>query len=107
IPVTPNDLSAHECITFQFDLGEPTWRFRNAAGVQSVRPNAVIRTTSGRAMYRLAMQGTGIAMLPQWYFAQAIRDGRLVPVLAEYEASSEASGPFPAATWALYQKSRF
>jgi DNA-binding transcriptional LysR family regulator len=106
LPHCPSELAECDCITFIFDLGQPTWRFRKADAIESIRPRAVIQTTNGQSMRSLAIAGAGVVMLPWWAVEADIEAGNLVRLLEDYDACNEASGAFHATTWALYQKGR-
>lgn len=109
-PQTPNDLSHHACLIDE-SLTEPRlWRFQSAAGSDgsagSTRRRDIAVRVSGRvwanapaALAGMAMAGVGIARSPAYAVADAIRAGRLTPLLTRY-----ASGD--AALCALYPPNR-
>jgi len=105
-PNSPEDVVNHDCISFEFDLGEPCWRFREGSVTKAIRPNSVIRANDEGTMLSLALAGVGLVMLPEWFVASDLEAGRLVPVLKNYECSPRLQGGFQANVLAVYRKSR-
>ncbi|WP_022707047.1 LysR family transcriptional regulator [Paracoccus zeaxanthinifaciens] len=81
-PVThPEDLSGHGVISYlNARLGD-IWPF---AGVPAPA-HGRITANNGEAMRDMAIGGLGLALLPLFICHDAVRDGRLVPVLAQLE----------------------
>ena len=82
---TPADLTDHALIGFQNQrtgLLDP-WRFKTAAERQSERwsPDPAIIVDDANAIVEAAIAGAGIAWAPQWLVANALRSGKLVPLL--------------------------
>jgi DNA-binding transcriptional LysR family regulator len=103
VPTAPQDLAALPCVTFQFDLGPVVWRFRSGEQTVSVTPMAVAQSNDGEALRLLALQGLGVAMMPEWAVRRDIAAGRLVPLLEDHEAAP-ANAPFGYPVYALYQR---
>jgi DNA-binding transcriptional LysR family regulator len=57
------------------------------------------RGDDSEAVLDLALAGCGIALLPTWLAATALREGRLIHVLPEWEARTGRAEP---AIWAVY-----
>jgi DNA-binding transcriptional LysR family regulator len=85
-PRTPQDLTGHACINLRLPTsgGLYVWEFRKGARELKVR-------VQGRAVFNAvdmirdaAMQGLGLASLPEDLVETAIQKGRLVRVLADW-----------------------
>jgi DNA-binding transcriptional LysR family regulator len=57
------------------------------------------RADDSESVLELALAGCGIALLPTWLAGTALRDGRLIQVLPEWEARTGRAEP---AIWAVY-----
>ncbi|MGR3493649.1 LysR family transcriptional regulator [Citreimonas sp.] len=100
----PEDLAAHSCLTYRLDLGEAVWRFRKAGRDDiDVPVKGVLQSDNGRAILSAAEDGLGIAMMNDWSVKDMLADGRLVPVLDEYDVSFTE---FESGIYAVFQKSR-
>ncbi len=105
-PMSPVDLEQFNCVTFQFNLGQQHWHFRKCGRTTSVTPKAVAQANDGEALRLLALQGLGIAMMPEWSVQNDFRKKRLVKLLPDYEfAPGDASFEYP--VYALYQRSHY
>jgi DNA-binding transcriptional LysR family regulator len=89
VPATPADLSDHHCITGSGPRVGTTWLFGRIGDAQvQVAPRLVVNTVD--ATIAAAEAGVGLANLLSYQSTQAIKAGRLVPVLEEY-----APAPMP------------
>jgi DNA-binding transcriptional LysR family regulator len=83
-PSTPAELARHRCIVFTAP-GRGRWPFRtNEGGLEQVEISATFASDSLDFILQLALQGGGIARLPDFMVARPIRAGALVPLLAEH-----------------------
>jgi DNA-binding transcriptional LysR family regulator len=89
-PIRPDDLAQHACIV-DTNFRDPfTWRFRDPA---SNAPLAIaitgrLRFSSADACLAAAESGLGIARAPSFLAGPRFRDGRLVPLLRDFEDRS-------------------
>lgn len=83
-PKTPEDLEAHDCITFDVLTGYEHWPF--AGGPVPVRSKLVVNTAE--AAIDAAVAGVGITRVLSYQVAEAISDKRLVLVLQKFEPAS-------------------
>jgi DNA-binding transcriptional LysR family regulator len=58
-----------------------------------------LRGNDSEAVLDLAQAGCGIALLPTWLVGAALREGRLIRALPEWEARAGKAEP---AIWAVY-----
>jgi DNA-binding transcriptional LysR family regulator len=79
-PETPEALAGHECLM----QGTETWRFMKGAQILSVRPQGRFKADNGVALAAAAVQGLGIAALPDFLIKDAIASGALVTVLEAF-----------------------
>lgn len=102
--MTPEDLLAHNCLTYKLNLGGVTWRFLAQDGTLSEVPvKGTLRTNSGPALHIAMMQGLGLALMPDWAVANELAAGTLVRVLADYRISFTS---FENAVYAVYSPTK-
>ncbi|CAG0956543.1 HTH-type transcriptional regulator DmlR [Burkholderiales bacterium] len=86
-PRTPDDLTRHACLTYEYLPARHQWHFADpGGGERTVRVAGPIHANNGRMLAVLAAQGAGIAYEPDFIVAPELADGRLVPILAGYVA---------------------
>ncbi|MBL8518607.1 MAG: LysR family transcriptional regulator [Betaproteobacteria bacterium] len=84
-PETPEDLSAHNCILYQYASAANVWRFRAPGGRDiAVAVTGNLRANNGIAEREAAVGGVGILLTPSFYVGEELRSGRLVRLLSEY-----------------------
>lgn len=82
-PKTPEDIHAHDCVIYS-RLQEPVWRFRTAEGFVDIAPKGRLRTDSSVAVREAVIAGLGLGCNPLWLYADDLREGKVVEVLAEF-----------------------
>ena len=92
-PATPEDLSAHRCVT----LGETKWKFKDGHFISVSFSNTI---NDGEAMRTMLEQGMGIGIKSVWNASESLKSGLLVEVLPEFPLLTEAS------IWLLYPSRR-
>lgn len=98
-PKTPGDLTRHRCIAQrQVSGGLYAWEFEKKGRELEVRVEGQVVLNTSPHIVLAALDGLGIAFLPEEEFEPHIADGRLVRVLEEWCA------PFPG--YHLYYPSR-
>ncbi|MCG6539105.1 LysR family transcriptional regulator [Pseudomonas sp. KSR10] len=85
-PKTPHELTAHRCINMRFPThgGLYVWEFERAGQQLNVRVEGQIVLNSTPHIVLAALEGLGIAFLPEDEFTPHIEQGRLVRVLEEW-----------------------
>lgn len=89
MPRSPDDLAAHRCISFVGLDSASAWTFVGAAGAK--RPVAVhsrLAVSTADAAIVASALGLGLTRVLSYQVAEALRDGRLVRVLAEHEPAA-------------------
>jgi DNA-binding transcriptional LysR family regulator len=85
-PRHPRDLDPAHCLAYAFRAGSDVWRFRNGRKKEEVvHPMGRLRVTNSEALLPVLLAGQAIAALPEFIAAEYLRDGRLVPLLAEWQ----------------------
>ncbi|KGJ04343.1 transcriptional regulator, LysR family [Paracoccus halophilus] len=82
-PLTPQDLRGHQVISYSHMPDAALWQFRQGGRVVSPQIAGRLTLNNGEAMRDVAIAGLGLAVLPEFIAAPALRDGRLVPLLAD------------------------
>jgi DNA-binding transcriptional LysR family regulator len=100
IPKTPADLTTHRCINMRFPThgGLYVWEFERRGRQLNVRVDGQVTINSTPHIVVAALEGLGIAFLPEEEFAPHLEEGRLVRVLDDWCA--------PFAGYYLYYPSR-
>jgi LysR family transcriptional regulator, transcriptional activator for dmlA len=89
MPVTPHDLTRHNCIGIrQGDEAYGVWRLSSGRGAarktEAVRINGTLTTNDGEIAVKWALEGHGILMRAEWDIRQYLADGSLVVVLPDH-----------------------
>jgi DNA-binding transcriptional LysR family regulator len=85
-PITPAELSGHDCLAFSDAPGLGEWRFGHGARSEfriAISPRLWINSLD--ALVLAAEQGTGITRLPSWLVKRELGAGRLVRILKDHE----------------------
>ena len=86
IPRTPNDLRAHNILTYRYQESALDWHFRSPAGkAVSVTVAGSVRMNNSLALREALLSGLGITRTPTFVAGQAIRQGQLINLLDGYE----------------------
>lgn len=84
-PMVPEDLYDHDCIRFRFESGAIyRWEFERGAVIERINPSGPLTLTDQPLMVEAAIDGIGIAFVPDHLAAHALKDGRLKRVLEEW-----------------------
>jgi DNA-binding transcriptional LysR family regulator len=92
----PADLLQHDCLLYAQQVAGTAWRF---SGGQTVNVRGRIRSDSGEALHLAAIDGMGVAWLPDFYLRDDVAAGRLVTLLDDFEAE-------PLGIWLVYPHRR-
>ena len=84
VPETPGDLVRHKGIGWTFFRSIGGWPFRSGKTTEPFSPPPVARASDGESARLLALGGTGLARLALFHIGADIEEGRLVPVLEEF-----------------------
>ncbi|BDB27863.1 LysR family transcriptional regulator [Cupriavidus sp. P-10] len=90
-PKTPEDLTKHSCINLRFPThgGLYVWEFGRRGKELNVRVEGQVTLNSTPHIVQAALEGLGVAFLPEEEFAPHIEEGRLIRVLDDWCAPFE------------------
>jgi len=80
-PKTPEALAKHDALTYTAPGFADAWTLIDEGRQATVRLNVVFRSTSPHAVRELAIAGTGIGLLPEWFVVDQARSDALRVVL--------------------------
>lgn len=95
IPHSLSELRHHNCLVGNYDH----WRFQENSRERSIRVSGSLRCSSGFALRDAALKGIGLVQLPDYYIADDLAQGTLIPILDKYQEPEEG-------IWALYPHNR-
>lgn len=98
-PASPTELGTHRCLHYGYLDSGSRWRLRGPDGEQQVRVNCVLAANNAEPLRDAALADQGIVLLPDFIAGDALRDGRLCPVLSAWQ-------PDDVALSALYPRHR-
>lgn len=85
-PQHPQELRDHNCMIYTLAPNPGSWSFRSPDGSSiPVQVRGTMRSNNGEVLREAAIAGLGILRDPTFISYRAIRDGRLVPLLCDYE----------------------
>ncbi|VIO79421.1 LysR family transcriptional regulator [Bradyrhizobium ivorense] len=84
-PHTPADLAGHHCIRMRLPAGTVyRWEFEKDGEQLLIDPSGRLTLDEPNLIREAALAGYGLAYMSEWDVAEAVRDGRLVQLLAEW-----------------------
>lgn len=99
-PSRPRDLTGHDCLVYSYAPSPGAWTFSSTGETLTVDVRGSLVANNGDMLCEAAMAGAGVALLPTFIVCDAIRDGSLVPLLADYPVAT-------ADIFAVYPTARF
>ena len=103
-PRMPGELAQRDCLRCSLRGYRTQWKFRDSAGsVQAVDVGGWLVVSNSLALQRVALDGLGPALLPDWLVRDDLAEGRLVDMFPDYEVTPT---DFDNSVWLLYT-SRF
>jgi DNA-binding transcriptional LysR family regulator len=97
-PATPDDLASHSALRFAL-AADDRWFLVGGATEATVQLQGRLRVDDTDALLELAIAGRGIALLPAWATGAAVREGKLIRLLPDWEVRPTRAEP---AIWAVY-----
>lgn len=87
-PLKPTDLAQHNCIVHQVNLYEgEVWHFKDKQRTITLKASGNLRINNSALVLEAVLQGAGIARLPSYFFEDAMKEGKLIEVLADFRSS--------------------
>lgn len=84
-PQTPADLSRHHCLIYLNPKPLTCWWFQKDGVVDEVQVRGCFAANYHTTLLQALLDGGGIARLPSYAVATHIAEGRLVPLLTDYQ----------------------
>ncbi|WP_261642232.1 LysR substrate-binding domain-containing protein [Erwinia mallotivora] len=91
-PQSPQSLSEHHCLYYPRGTETPGWTFTKGAEKLTVNVSGPFATNNSESLRDAALQGMGIAMLPDFSARSALREGSLVELLADWQTVGTFAG---------------
>lgn len=86
-PTHPDELADHNCLIRGQGRQRQHWYFRRGAESCKVQVRGNLASVGGTPLLCAAQAGCGLLLLSSWMVQQGLDDGRLLPVLPEWQAS--------------------
>jgi DNA-binding transcriptional LysR family regulator len=86
-PKKPEDLLKHNCLCIAYSPSLQRWPFAAKEGVQHIEVSGNASANTADALLQLALVGLGIIRLSDVIVGEAIREGKLVPLLQDVHHS--------------------
>ena len=98
-PRCPDDLRQHDCLVYSTVQGDDVWRLRAPDGPWSAVPvNGHLKSNNLAILLNAARAGLGLAIVPSYAAAAALREGYLAPVMEDHSLpGQEINAVFPSA----------
>ncbi|MGH0032017.1 MAG: LysR family transcriptional regulator [Myxococcota bacterium] len=96
VPSAPEDLRGHECLLYSSLPTPRVWRFARG---KRVRVSGRFSVDHGESLRQAALDGVGVAYMPEFLVGRDLAEGRLVSALDDWCLSRMK-------VWALYPRSR-
>ncbi|WP_349742820.1 LysR family transcriptional regulator [Roseateles cavernae] len=89
MPATPRELAQHACIFLrERDETFGTWHMSQGARQETIKVRGPLSSNDGESTLAWALDGHGILLRSQWDVAGLLRQGALLPVLADWSLPS-------------------
>lgn len=83
-PQTPSDLLRHDCLHYTNLPGNLTWPLRRGSRTIRQPIRASFSSNNTELLHSMALNGRGVALLPEFLIGDNIADGRLVALMTDY-----------------------
>ncbi|RMQ47419.1 LysR family transcriptional regulator [Pseudomonas cichorii] len=86
IPQVPRDLASHQCLNYGYLQSGVSLQLSNGRETQKVHVTGPLHANNGDLLAQAAEAGMGIALLPTFIVEKAVEQGRLIPVMCDWQA---------------------
>ena len=86
-PLTPDDLTAHDCVQYRLDGALFPWPFMREGTRRKIAVHGAVTVNSSELALRAAIDGLGLAFINDAVAAPFLRSGQLMAVLADWSPS--------------------
>jgi DNA-binding transcriptional LysR family regulator len=88
VPATPDDLTDHDCLLLRFPGSQRfRWQFVEQGNVRDLAVSGSIDASANDVLVDWAIAGLGVVQQSIWNCHEAVAEGRLMPVLTDFELS--------------------
>ena len=87
IPLSPAELSRHNCVTYAY-FGRSLWLFEREGEPVEVPVSGNFSANESSVLLEACLAGAGVSRQPLYAVAPLLRDGRLVALLPEYRVEA-------------------
>ena len=84
-PRSPEELAAHNCLSYAYSSLQNDWRFRRKGVERKVRVSGNLRGNNGDILSTAAIEGLGVILQPTFMVYEALRARQLVRILPDWE----------------------
>jgi DNA-binding transcriptional LysR family regulator len=84
-PAQPEDLVAHDCVSFEGPASLGRWSFPSRRGARAVSVRSRLTVTTAEAAVDAAASGLGVTRVLSYQAAEALAAGRLTRILERFE----------------------
>jgi DNA-binding transcriptional LysR family regulator len=88
VPKTPNDLAAHDLVTFEGLASPDSWAIWGGKTSEAIPVRSRLIVNTAEAAIDAAIAGLGVTRVLSYQVMKAVRSGELTMVLQEFESSS-------------------
>jgi DNA-binding transcriptional LysR family regulator len=86
VPSHPSELRSHVSLTYGFLLTGNRWKLTGPDGEHWIHPSWLLCANNAEVLRDAAIKGRGVALLPTFIAAAALKDGSLRSILDAYKA---------------------
>ncbi|WGY73579.1 LysR family transcriptional regulator [Burkholderia cepacia] len=90
-PSAPGELVDHGCLRFHFGGDQQAWTFADAHGTTRVLVGGRLKSNHSEVLRDAALDGAGIALLPDWLVDADVQSGRLRRLFEQYDVVPDAA----------------
>lgn len=84
-PQRPQDLAQHNCLYYAGDLVQNPWSFTGPDGSSTIEVRGSLVVNSVEILRQAALGGLGVVAISRYQIEEALRQGELKEVLADYQ----------------------
>jgi DNA-binding transcriptional LysR family regulator len=99
VPKHPTELRNHDCLTYGYLSTGNQWKLSGKDGDHWISPRWTLCANNAEVLRDAAVAGRGVALLPVFIAANALKAGELQPILIDYHAP-------PLSLYAIYPPTR-
>jgi DNA-binding transcriptional LysR family regulator len=88
-PRSPTELKERACLGFPSHPYWPDWMLTKNGQRRTVRPNCSLVADNSEVILMAAIEGAGIALLPDWLVSLSLREGKLAQVLSGWSGKGD------------------